>query len=134
MKARGLTRETILSVDITDKKFPAFKVGDTIVVDLIIKDGDKERTQAFEGDVLDFHNNGIATTFTVRRIGANGVGVEKILPYYSPIISEIRVVRFGKVRRANLHYVRERLGKAARIAERVQTKEEKAATKAAAAK
>ena len=123
MKARGLTRETILSVGMTEKQHPVFKVGDTISVDLIVKEGDKERTQAFEGDVIDIRNSGVASTFTIRRIGANGIGVEKILPYHSPTISGIRIVRLGKVRRANLGYVRERLGKAARIQEKVQVKE-----------
>lgn len=124
MKARGLTKETILSVGITEKSYPTFNVGDTIVVDLKVKEGDKERIQAFEGDVIDIHHNGIASTFTVRRIGANGVGVEKILPFHSPTISSIRIIKIGKVRRANIGYIRNRIGKAARIQEKIQTHEQ----------
>ena len=122
MKANKLTKETILNYGITDRKFPEFRVGDTIEVAQRIKEGEKERIQLFEGDVLKIQKNGISTTFTIRRIGANGIGVERIFPIYSAIISEIRIVRHGKVRRANIKYVRERLGKAARIKERVVAK------------
>jgi large subunit ribosomal protein L19 len=84
----------------------------------------------FEGDVIGIRHNGISSTFTVRRIGANGVGVEKIFPYYSPTLDQIRLVKTGKVRRAKLYYVRERLGKAARIKEKIMTKKQKAASEA----
>ena len=126
MKAQKLTKETILNVDITSRNFPEFAVGDTIEVAQVVKEGEKSRIQMFEGDVIAFHNNGIATTFTVRRIGANGVGVERIFPYHSKMISEIRLVKRGRVRRAKLNYIRERLGKSARIDELVLTKEQKA--------
>jgi len=126
MKANKLTKETILNYGITDRNFPDFRVGDTIEVAQRIKEGEKERIQLFEGDVLKIQNNGIATTFTIRRIGANGVGVERIFPIHSAIISEIRVVKQGKVRRANIKYVRERLGKAARIKEKVFVKAQSA--------
>jgi len=122
MKANKLTKETILNYGVTDRQFPEFRVGDTIEVAQKIKEGEKERIQLFEGDVLKIQKNGIASTFTIRRIGANGVGVERIFPIHASIISEIRVVRHGKVRRANIKYVRERLGKAARIKERVVSK------------
>ncbi len=124
MKARGITRETILDLGVQDKKHPVFKVGDTLEVGQIIKEGDKERIQPFVGDVIATHNNGIASTITVRRIGAHGVGIEKIFPIYAPTISEIKLVKTGKARRAKLYYVRERLGKAARIKEKIMTKEE----------
>jgi large subunit ribosomal protein L19 len=124
MKARGITRETILDLGVQGKKHPVFKVGDTIEVGQILKEGDKERVQPFVGDVIATHNNGIASTITVRRIGAHGVGVEKIFPIYAPTISEIKLVKTGKVRRAKLYYLRERLGKAARIKEKVMTKAE----------
>lgn len=129
MKARKLTKETILNNIETPKSFAPFKVGDTIEVSVLVKEGDKERTQQFTGDVILYHKNGIATTFTVRRISANGVGVERIFPYYSPIISELKILKRGKVRRARLFYVRERVGKAARITERILTKEEKESLK-----
>jgi large subunit ribosomal protein L19 len=123
MKARSLTRETILNLGTDDKKIPAFKVGDMVEVGQIIKEGDKERVQPFKGDVIAMHRNGIGSTFTVRRIGANGVGVERIFPFYSPSISEISLVRTGKVRRAKLYYLRDRVGKAARVEEKMQTVE-----------
>ena len=125
MKARGLTKETILNIGLTDKKFPEFKVGDTIEVSQTLKEGDKERVQLFAGDVIAMHKNGVATTFTVRRIGANGVGVEKIFPINSPLIADIRMVRHGKVRRAKLYYLRDRVGRAARVQERILTREQK---------
>ena len=123
MKANKLTKETVLNYGITDRKFPEFRVGDTIEVAQKIKEGEKERIQLFEGDIIKFRKNGIASTFTIRRIGANGVGVERIFPMHADIISEIRVIRHGKVRRANLKYVRERLGKAARVQEKVTSRE-----------
>ncbi len=132
MKARTLTRETILNIDITAHTLPSFKVGDTISVGQLIKEGDKERVQLFEGSVIAAHQNGVASTFTVRRIGANGIGVEKIFPYHSPLLKDVQVIKVGKVRRAKLFYVRERLGKAAKIKERILTKEQK--DNAAAAK
>jgi large subunit ribosomal protein L19 len=132
MKARMLTRETILDMGTTEKKLPKFNIGDTIVVGQIIKEGDKERIQDFQGDVIGMHQNGIASTFTVRRISANGVGVERIFPFHSPLIAEIRVAKSGKTRRAKLYYVRERLGKAARIKENVMTKADAAKADAAA--
>jgi len=126
MKARGITRETILNLGVTELKFPKFSIGDTIEVGQIIKEGDKERVQLFEGDVLAMHQNGISSTFTIRRIGANGVGVERIFPFHSPLISHIKLIKTGMARRAKLYYIRERLGKAARIKEKILTKEEKA--------
>lgn len=126
MKAQVLTKETILNYGVEKRKFPAFRVGDTIEVAQIVKDGEKERIQLFQGDVIAMHSNGIASTFTVRKIGANNVGVERILPYHSQNISEIKVIRKGKVRRAKLNYLRGRTGRAARVEERVLTKEQKA--------
>lgn len=122
MKATKITKETILDIGISDRGFPVFNVGDTIEVAQVIKEGDKERIQMFEGDVIAIRRNGIATTFTVRRIGANGIGVEKIFPYHSKNVSNIRLVKQGRVRRAKLNYLRERLGKAARIEENIAVK------------
>lgn len=127
MKARHLTSETILDLGTADRKFPQFRVGDTIEVSQLVSEGDKERVQLFEGDVISMHSNGVSSTFTVRRIGANGIGVERIFPYFTPKVSAIRVVKRGDVRRAKLNYIRERLGKAARIEEKVLTKEQKEA-------
>lgn len=123
MKAAKLTKETILDIGVSDRGFPVFNVGDTIEVAQAVKEGDKERIQMYEGDVIAIKRNGVATTFTVRRIGANGVGVERIFPYYSKNVSAIKLVKQGSVRRAKLHYLRERTGKAAKIRENVATKE-----------
>ena len=96
---------------------PAFNVGDTVKVHVKIKEGNRERIQIFEGFVLKRQNGGIGETFTVRRI-ASGVGVEKTFPIHSPLVEKIEVVRHGKVRRARLHYMRERTGKSAKIKSR----------------
>lgn len=93
---------------------PAFGIGDTVKVVVKIKEGDKERLQAFEGVVIARKNGGIRETFTVRKI-SYGVGVEKSFPVHSPKIANIEVVRKGKPRRAKLYYVRELTGKAAKV-------------------
>lgn len=125
MKANKYTKETIREIGMQDKGFPTFGVGDTVSVAQRIKEGDKERLQVFEGDVIAIHNNGISSTFTIRKISANAVSVERIFPYYSPMIADIKFVRKGKVRRAKLYYIRQRVGKAARVQELVLTREEK---------
>jgi large subunit ribosomal protein L19 len=125
MKAQKLTKETILDLAAQERPFPAFRVGDCISVSQRIKEGDKERLQVFEGDVIAIHNNSGAGTFTVRKIAANGVAVERIFPFFTPLIDTITLIRQGDVRRAKLYYVRDRVGRAARIKERVITKEEK---------
>ncbi len=126
MKTTRLSKETILDLTTADRNFPDFRVGDTINVASKVKEGAKERLQSFEGEVIDIHNNGIASTFTVRRIGANGIGVERIYPYYSPNVSEVTFVKRGRVRRANLGYLRNRVGRAGRVQEMVISKEETA--------
>ncbi|HOI30905.1 MAG TPA: 50S ribosomal protein L19 [Melioribacteraceae bacterium] len=93
---------------------PAFKTGDHIRVHVRVIEGDKERIQPYEGDVINIRGAGLNKTFTVRKI-ASGVGVERIFSYYSPKISKIEIIREGKVRRAKLFYLRELSGKAARI-------------------
>ena len=95
---------------------PAFNVGDTIRVHNRIKEGSRERIQMFEGTVIAKRNGGVGETFTVRRI-SYGVGVEKTFPIHSPNIEKIEVVRHGKVRRAKLYYLRDRVGKAAKVKE-----------------
>jgi len=94
-----------------------FNVGDTVKVHLRVVEGKRERIQIFEGVVLKKQNGGLTETFTVRKI-SNGVGVEKTLPLHSPKIDKIEVVRFGKVRRARLNYLRDRVGKSAKVKER----------------
>ncbi|MFN2383906.1 MAG: 50S ribosomal protein L19 [Gemmatimonadota bacterium] len=99
---------------------PAFRPGDTVRVNVRVREGDKERLQAFEGVVLRHRGEGINATFTVRKV-SNGVGVERIFPSHSPVIADIKVVREGHVRRAKLYYLRELSGKAARIREKKRT-------------
>ena len=99
------------------KEWPAFQAGDSISVSYKIKEGNKERIQQFQGDVIQRRNSGVEETFTVRKI-SNGVGVERIFPVNSPFIDKIEVNRRGKVRRARIFYLRKQIGKAARIKER----------------
>lgn len=95
-----------------------FKTGDTVRVHAKVKEGNRERIQVFEGTVIKRQNGGARETFTVRK-QASGVGVEKTWPVHSPIIEKIEIVRRGKVRRAKLYYLRDRVGKAAKVKERV---------------
>ncbi|MEI6079833.1 MAG: 50S ribosomal protein L19 [bacterium] len=104
---------------VNSKNIPVFNPGDTLKVNSIIKETDpkgveKQRIQAFQGICLKRHNDGISSTFTVRKI-SEGVGVERVYPLYSPMIEKIEVVSKGKVRRANLSYIKKLKGKAARI-------------------
>jgi large subunit ribosomal protein L19 len=126
MKATNLTRETISGLGVSERKFPVFRAGDTIAVSQIVKEGSKERIQIFEGGVISMRGTGASMMFTVRRLSANSIHTERIYPYYSPIIDSIKVIKRGKVRRAKLYYIRHRIGKAARIKERILTKEQKA--------
>ena len=96
-----------------------FSVGDTVRVHAKIKEGNRERIQIFEGTVIKRQNGGVRETFTVRKI-SGGVGVEKSWPLHSPNVERIEVVRYGKVRRAKLNYLRERTGKAAKVKELVR--------------
>jgi large subunit ribosomal protein L19 len=96
---------------------PPFRPGDTLRVSVRVKEGDKERVQAFEGICIARRGSGVSETFTVRKI-SNGVGVERIFPVHSPMIAEIVVVRRGRVRRAKLYYLRHLTGKATRIREK----------------
>lgn len=98
---------------------PEFNVGDTVKVYAKVKEGNRERTQVFEGTVLKRQNGSSRETFTVRKF-SNGVGVEKTWPLHSPVVEKIEVVRRGKVRRAKLFYLRDRIGKAAKVKELVK--------------
>ena len=101
---------------------PKIKVGDTVEVYVKIKEGNRERIQMFDGTVISTKGgNGISATFTVRKI-ASGVGVEKTFMFNSPSIDRIKIIRHGKVRRAKLYYLRERVGKAAKIQEKIVAK------------
>ena len=100
------------------KEIPTIKVGDTIRVHNKIKEGARERIQLFEGTVIAKHGGGISETFTVRRV-AYGCGVEKTFPIHSPNVEKVDVIRRGKVRRAKLYYLRDRVGKASKVKERI---------------
>ena len=111
-------------VDIVEKDgmrtdLPKLAIGDTVRVNVKIKEGDKERIQAFEGVIIAFKNGSIRETFTVRRVSF-GIGVERTFPLHSPKIDSIKVVRHGRVRRAKLYYLRNKFGKAARLREIVK--------------
>ena len=95
---------------------PAFNVGDTVKVHVRITEGDKSRIQVFEGTVIAKKHGGINETFTVRRV-AHGCGIERVFPVHSPVVEKVEVVRAGKVRRAKLYYLRNRVGKAAKVKE-----------------
>ncbi len=97
---------------------PQFKVGDTVRVHNRIKEGNRERIQLFEGTVIAKRGGGISETFTVRRV-AYGVGVEKTFPLHSPFVEKVEVTRKGKVRRAKLYYLRDRVGKYAKVKESI---------------
>ncbi len=97
---------------------PAFRAGDTVNVYVRIKEGDKERIQQYKGVCIQRKNPGIRATFTVRKI-SSGVGVERVFPVHSPNIEKIEVLKRGKVRRAKLYYLRDKVGKQARIKEKI---------------
>ena len=101
------------------KEVPQFHVGDTVRVHALIKEGNRERIQIFEGTVIKKQNGSNRETFTVRKL-SNGVGVEKTWPLHSPNVEKVEVVRHGKVRRAKLYYLRDRVGKAAKVKELVK--------------
>jgi len=100
------------------REVPEFAPGDTVIVQVRVKEGNRERLQAFEGVVIAKRNRGVNSAFTVRKI-SHGVGVERTFQTYSPLVSEIQVKRRGDVRRAKLYYLRERSGKSARIKEKL---------------
>lgn len=102
---------------IGSKEFPRFKAGDNVTVNYKIIEGGKERIQSFRGDVIKIQGQGATSTFTVRKI-SDGVGVERLFPYYSPNVESIILNKSGKVRRSKLFYLRERSGKSARIKEK----------------
>ena len=108
----------VLEAEQLKKDIPDFGAGDTVVVNVKVKEGDRERIQAFEGIVIAKRNRGLNSAFTVRKI-SHGEGVERVFQTHSPMISEIQVKRRGDVRRAKLYYLRDLTGKAARIKEKI---------------
>ncbi len=107
-----------LEKEMMTRELPAFSAGDTVVVQVKVKEGNRERLQAFEGVVIAIRNRGMGSAFTVRKI-SHGEGVERVFQTYSPLISDVQVKRRGDVRRAKLYYLRNLEGKAARIKEKL---------------
>lgn len=98
---------------------PEINIGDTVKVHVNIKEGDKSRIQVFEGTVIAKKHGGINETFTVRRV-AHGCGIERVFPVHSPVVDKVEIVRRGRVRRAKLYYLRDRVGKAAKVKEAIR--------------
>ena len=110
--------ELISNSSMKTKNVPAVEIGDTVKVHVKIKEGDKSRIQIFEGTVIAKKHGGISETFTVRRV-AHGCGIERVFPLHSPAVDKVELVRHGKVRRAKLYYLRDRVGKAAKLKEKL---------------
>lgn len=109
----------LISTSCLKETTPEFSIGDTVRVDVKIREGERERIQAFEGTVIAKKGSGVAETFTVRRV-SYGVGVERVFPLHSPNVAAVKVVRYGKVRRSKLYYLRDRVGKAAKVKELIK--------------
>lgn len=109
----------LIAADSVKEQAPEFNVGDTIRIDVNIREGERERIQQFEGTVIARKGSGVGETFTVRRV-SYGVGVERVFPLHSPNVKSIVVVRKGRVRRAKLYYLRDRVGKAAKVKSQVR--------------
>ncbi|TAL77949.1 MAG: 50S ribosomal protein L19 [Beijerinckiaceae bacterium] len=112
------------------RPIPEFQAGDTVIVNVKVKEGERTRVQAYEGVCIARNGGGLNESFTVRKI-SYGEGVERVFPVFSPMIDSIKVVRRGKVRRAKLYYLRDRRGKSARIAEKMETPAARAARETA---
>lgn len=112
---------TALTQDLVRKDYPEFRIGDTIRLFLKVKEGNRERLQAFEGVVIARKHGDVSETITVRRV-SYGVGVEKVFPINSPVIDHIEIVRHGQVRRAKLYYLRNKVGKNSKVKERIVEK------------
>jgi large subunit ribosomal protein L19 len=109
----------LIAQDSIKSEVPAIEVGDTVKVSVKIREGDKERIQAFEGTVIAMKGSGVSATFTVRRV-SYGVGVERVFPVHSPNVAKVEVIRHGRVRRSKLYYLRDRVGKAAKVKEQIR--------------
>ena len=111
----------VLESEQMKKNAPVFEIGDFVRVHVKVKEGNRERIQVFEGTVISRRGEGLKESFTVRRI-SYGVGVERVFPIHSPRVDHVEIVRKGRIRRAKLYYLRDRVGKAARVREKFSTK------------
>lgn len=108
----------LIAQDQLKAEVPQVKIGDTVKVHVKIREGERERIQAFEGIVIARNGSGVSETFTVRRV-SYGVGVERVFPFHSPNVAKVETIRTGKVRRAKLYYLRDRVGKAAKVKQKL---------------
>lgn len=106
----------LIAQDSLREEMPVLNIGDTVKVHVKIKEGERERIQVFEGTIIAKKHGGINETFTVRRV-AHGVGIERVFPVHSPSVSKVEIIRSGRVRRGKLYYLRDRVGKAAKVKE-----------------
>ena len=109
----------VIAQDNIKSEVPQFSIGDTVRVSVNIREGQRERIQNFEGTVIAKRGLGVSETFTVRRL-SYGVGIERVFPLHSPNVVDVKVIRYGKVRRAKLYYLRDRVGKAAKVKESIK--------------
>ena len=109
----------LIAQDSLKSEVPVIEIGDTVKVHVKIREGDKERIQVFEGTIIARKGSGVSETFTVRRL-SYGVGVERVFPVHSPNVAKVEVVRHGRVRRSKLYYLRDRVGKAAKVKEQIR--------------
>jgi len=105
----------VASPQVQDRQIPVVRSGDTVRVQLMIVEGERERLQQFQGIVISTRKTGAGPTITVRRIASHGIGVERTFPLYSPRVAQVEVLRHAKVRRKHLYFLRDRVGKAARL-------------------
>ena len=109
----------LIAQDALKSEVPVIEIGDTVKVHVKIREGEKERIQVFEGTIIARKGSGVSETFTVRRL-SYGVGVERVFPVHSPNVAKVEVVRHGRVRRSKLYYLRDRVGKAAKVKEQIR--------------
>lgn len=113
-----MNRTDLVDIENLRSDVPDFRPGDTVRVHVRVTEGNRSRVQVFEGDVIARRGSGVRETFSVRKISFNGVGVERTFPVHAPVIDRVEVMRRGRVRRAKLYYLRDRVGKRAKIKER----------------
>lgn len=113
-----MNRTDLVDIENLRDDVPEFRAGDRVKVHVKVTEGNRSRVQVFEGDVIARRGSGVRESFTVRKISFNGVGVERMFPVHAPVIDHVEVIRRGKVRRAKLYYLRDRVGKKAKLKER----------------